>query len=373
MVQIDRSDSIQALRGIGFLAVFLYHAGIIYSGGGWGVSLFFLLSGFLLMVRNNENKFSVSTYKNLRYAVKKIGKLYPLHVFMTLVSLPLLIVKYVDSEHFIINVGFRTVINIFLIQSWFPWDSIRYSLNNLSWFLSCMLFFYFIFPVIHQTISRINIKRTIIFITGIVWILMVVYGWIICQICNIYEIDDSILKGLTYNFPLYRLGDFTVGCLMGRLYTECLVKKYSLKAYTFLELIIIFISLIIVLTNWEFVIYGKVFIGEGYWWGKTVAFMFPSITIIWLFMRAEGRITQLLRKSPLVNVGEISGEAYLIHEVVLRYIEIIMWKFFHIEINIFWTLIKMIAGFGITMVSVILWKWIKKEMIHFGKSGWSTI
>lgn len=172
----NRCNSIQALRGIGFLSIFLYHAGIIPSGGGWGVCVFFVLSGFLLAMRSHGKEIEASFTKNLRYSLKKIGKLYPLHVAMTLVAVPLLIARCRNMSHFALNAVFRAILNFLLLQTWFPWQSIRYSMNNLSWFLSALMFLYFMFPWIEKWIQQEKYSKKLAVAIGCIWVAMVIYA-----------------------------------------------------------------------------------------------------------------------------------------------------------------------------------------------------
>ena len=71
---LERCDSIQGLRAIAFIAIFISHVGFNNLGvlGAWGVSVFFVMSGFLMMnnyIKKNKNpefgfKFAWSKTKN---------------------------------------------------------------------------------------------------------------------------------------------------------------------------------------------------------------------------------------------------------------------------------------------------------------------
>ena len=50
----QKIDSLQALRAIAFGAIFIHHCGLKF-GGGWGVSVFLILSGFLLVYNHRDD------------------------------------------------------------------------------------------------------------------------------------------------------------------------------------------------------------------------------------------------------------------------------------------------------------------------------
>lgn len=85
-----RIDTLQVVRGLAFVGVFLVHVGykcLSRMGlGRFGVSLFFVLSGFTMVYSYyGKNRItSVSLKDNLRFAAGKIRSLYPLHALMTL-------------------------------------------------------------------------------------------------------------------------------------------------------------------------------------------------------------------------------------------------------------------------------------------------
>ena len=82
-----RMDSMQALRFLACLCIFAHHCYItevVY----WGVSVFFVMSGFLMCCGYYDRySASLDPAVSLRFSLKKLWKLYPLHV---LTMLPIL-------------------------------------------------------------------------------------------------------------------------------------------------------------------------------------------------------------------------------------------------------------------------------------------
>lgn len=242
-----KSNSVQALRGITFLAVFFYHARLIPNGGGWGVSVFFVLSGFLLMYRNFEDNVYVSMKESILYSMNKIKKMYPLHVITMVMALPWMYFRYQGQEDIVMDIVSRIFVNVLLVQSWFPWESIRYSLNNLSWFLCCLVFMYFMFPLIHRWIKQQKSTRCIRNTVIVICVWMLLYALVIYYVFG--NKDMEFVKGLTYNFPIYRLGDFTVGCLSGALCKGHVIER-SFKVITIFEGIGMLIFVMMIFVDW---------------------------------------------------------------------------------------------------------------------------
>lgn len=75
---------LQGLRVIAFIAVFLSHA-IDTPTGAWGVSLFIILSGFVMTYSywdRSEEKGTLSIKDSISFSIRKIRSLYPLHIIM---------------------------------------------------------------------------------------------------------------------------------------------------------------------------------------------------------------------------------------------------------------------------------------------------
>ena len=67
MTEKQKLISLQGVRGIAFLGVFLYHASIIETGP-WGVSVFVILSGFLMTYNYYDKKIEISLNRMVCFA-----------------------------------------------------------------------------------------------------------------------------------------------------------------------------------------------------------------------------------------------------------------------------------------------------------------
>ena len=79
MQNTHRISELDGVRGIGIILIFLYHLSPQYFPGGFiGVSIFFILSGYLLFISSTkkDNQFSV-----INFYWRRFSRLYPSHYF----------------------------------------------------------------------------------------------------------------------------------------------------------------------------------------------------------------------------------------------------------------------------------------------------
>ena len=82
--------SIQALRAFAFLGIFLSHAGArILKWPQLGVSIFYVLSGYLMYFQYASKDIGCSIKSNALFSGSKIKKLYPLHIVTMLCAIVL--------------------------------------------------------------------------------------------------------------------------------------------------------------------------------------------------------------------------------------------------------------------------------------------
>lgn len=88
----ERVEGFNIVRAFAFLGVFLQHTGIVPATGAYGVSLFFVMSGFLMTYNYSGKKSNekVSVKSSIMFSIRKISKLYTLQIFTMIAMLPFL-------------------------------------------------------------------------------------------------------------------------------------------------------------------------------------------------------------------------------------------------------------------------------------------
>lgn len=310
----QKIDSLQALRGIAFLGIFLSHANAPVSWSNLSVSIFFVLSGFLLAYKYTPWNGKYRLFKRIGFSYQRIQKLYGLHIVtMILTLIPLLLFKLENMVSLIA----KTFLNVFLLQTWIPIIGINVSLNGVAWFLSVMAFQYFCFPAIAYRLEGCcNIKK-LAAASVIIWIFMLLTALFCASFC---EIDSKFFKYLTKFCPLFRLGDFSIGCLWGKI----LKLNESSRQESNPDKI--------KASVWEVLIFaaaiGCVVIGKQphksalmkWIWNPTSIYLLFSVMLVVSFFLKRGVMTDWLSKRRgFIYLGNISGEMFLIHYVVLFY------------------------------------------------------
>ena len=269
--------SVQALRGFAFLLIFLWHLNILHLGSA-GVSIFFVLSGFLLTLRYKEDYPQSRIRDSLKFTYDHIKKLYLLYVITSIACLPFLIPKRHGDWLRILK---RILVNLILIQTWFTKIDIRYALNNPSWYLSAMVFIYMLFPHIRKGIRSCRTPNSLVFLMLGTALIQLLYSWAIHRLQLSGKIDFSTMRALIYNEPYTRICDFIIGCTLGRLYTYL---SGSGKAYRISDIIglLIFLATCVI---------RELFYMDKYQWIELVTLALPGTCCIVWFLPATAALS----------------------------------------------------------------------------------
>ena len=158
---MEKIKSLQALRGLAFLG----HVGSKVEWGTLGASLFFCLSGFLLMYRAGNERTVCTIKDSLQFAKDKLKKIYPLHIITMVIVIAYNVAEIIYWKNPLLTFGRfiipGAVLNITLLQCWIPDDRVNIILNPVSWYLSTAAFLYFIFPYVCKYVRAKSYKKSI--------------------------------------------------------------------------------------------------------------------------------------------------------------------------------------------------------------------
>lgn len=185
------------------LIIFLFHSqmhfhcsyGILnrfVSVGAITMTAFFMLSGYVLEISNNKLDLSnISTIKT--FYIKRLISIMPLYLFIHLVRM------FVWNTESISNRIFMFPIQTLGIQSQFS-TLFSHAHNGGSWFISCLLACYFVFPLMHTLIKALSGKNILLLLGLLVFIML----W--SPIVQIKLGTNSI-----YDNPFFRFIEFSIG------------------------------------------------------------------------------------------------------------------------------------------------------------------
>lgn len=216
------SRDIPALTGLRFIAafyVFIFHihsrvpltentffAGIIGQGA-IGMTVFFVLSGFIL-----THRYSYSNYTDRSFIISRIARIYPVYIVSFILALPVLYFQLNDFRFGIlsallqITVIFVTV--MMMLQAWFPM-LFSYVNNSASWSLSVEAFFYATFLLIEKRI--VSLSGPSLIVLG-----LMLYAVSSGTAIPYYTFENRPTHGLQifYAMPIFRLAEFVLGMVI---------------------------------------------------------------------------------------------------------------------------------------------------------------
>lgn len=338
-------DSLQALRALAFLGIFLEHAKFAYRWPTLGVSIFFVMSGFLLTYRYENIDLSISPKNCLLFSLNKIKKLYPLHIFTMLCAAIISALDIARNGYSLrpaTDLLVKLILHSTLLQTWIPYWTISSSLNEVAWFLSVIMFLYFMFPWIKRFVEQNSIAKLCI-----ACIIILLAQVIVCvPLLSILGSRSQVYIWFMYNFPVFRLGDFFIGCVLKRLYFESKINDIGTITATFFELCAT--ALTVLIYFWCAHDHNNVVLKAMSNWTT----LYITIAAIWvaLFAANKGLITRVLSNRLTINVGNISAFAFLIHFIITLYTPYILSR---MNISVSGTLNAIIV-FGELAVSVAL-------------------
>lgn len=359
-------QALQGLRAFAFIGVFLNHSiGGAACLGAAGVSVFFVLSGFLMALSYWDREKAEDEFgfiRSVRFAWRKIRKLYPLHFCMMIL---VVIYEGVIAEYqteMIPQLSGKIILNALLLQAWIPISEYYFSLNAVSWYLSAAVFCYFAFPRLLSVLKKECSVKRLLTSAAICFILMCAVSAVAAFIGSPQDKEWFSQHWITYVFPISRFLDFSLGVTAGCLFM--LKKKPAFSdpdrisnnkgksrfVWTALEVLAVLLI-------------AAAVIGFKYapnWLKYSMLYIVPSLGIVFVFALQNGWLSKLLSWAPLQFIGKISGHAFLIHWFAIRVTSLVIHHFSPEAKNYFIVLSAFALTVLASVISIRLFAWIEK-------------
>lgn len=249
-----------------------------FEYGYTGVAFFFVLSGFVLAWSTGPGASTTAFY------IRRFARVYPSHLVMALVALvvPVTISQVTPRD---------VALNLTLAQSWFGERLNPYTLNGVSWSLSCEVTFYAVLPLILPWARRRPPRM--------LWMLAVTY-WVAVNVITIEAAHRKHLLDAAYVFPPIRLAEF----LLGVVAAVQIQKGWRLSADRAVVLAVVGLGLMA--ASWNRFPAADV--------GAAILFL---VVVVVAAQRDLGRPHGWLNHPWLVYAGQVSFAFYLVHELII--------------------------------------------------------
>ena len=303
-----RAQQLQFLRFVAFLMIFFWHAQAWLPA--WDlrqntatsmVSFFFVLSGVVKGFSSLEKEQTLTLKSYCRNYLKRLFKVYPLYAVTMLAMVYVSkFPVYLAEENFGALKSMLTQLgkNMLLIQSWF--DTQYFSFNGVGWFLSTLMFlFLFTDPAVYVFKTIYSKKR------GILFLGLLLLGIFVAGVTYNYSVHTLNQQFWAYVFPPARLCEYLGGIIVGMLAKKASQREKNTALFTILEALVL-------------VLWGAVLFIPLDTFGTRIAnWLIPNFLGLFIFAIGGGYFSKIFSAKPLVALGDISFECFLIHQVVL--------------------------------------------------------
>jgi peptidoglycan/LPS O-acetylase OafA/YrhL len=303
-----RIEQLTFTRFLAAIAIVVFHYGQnifpfnniylqgLFSKAYLGVSYFFILSGFVMVIAYYKE----TTIDSIDFFKRRIARIYPAYLF----ALLLIIFYNIWGGQSISYKGLG--LSLLGMQSWLPLYALK--LNAPGWSISVEFFFYALFPLLYNLLYK-SIRKSILIIS-------IMFIWIASQLLlnllpylplDVFQnLSTSTKHAFLHYHPLMHLNEFLIGNMAGLVFISFSHKKrnYDLMLFLLFMALALFISFASPILNLH---------------NGLLAVLF--IPIIMLLCLNNGRITAILNKKQLVFLGEISFSIYILQAPVFMIIQ----------------------------------------------------
>jgi peptidoglycan/LPS O-acetylase OafA/YrhL len=313
----DRLDSLTGLRFLAAAMILLHHAEHTFKvylpsfSLDNGVSLFFVLSGFILAHAYPR----LDDWQSVRrFLILRVARIWPAHVATLIAAL-------------LLFGGFSGIFfaNLLMVQAWIPSAPWYLSYNAVSWSISVEFFFYLAFPLLIWRWNQTLWWKWLGSAAVLAFLVIIATGWAL----PLYVPEQNVVSthGLIFISPLARLVEFVTGMVaysaFAWLRPRCqrhevaspigAVTLITAAEFLILALVAYFLAFKPT-TGFTHQIGNDAFTEWSLHAGNFAVFV-PLLIVLGL---GTGGVGRLLSTRIAVVLGEMSYSLYLVHQIVYR-------------------------------------------------------
>lgn len=261
--------------------------------GGWGVDVFFVISGFVMLhVYGDRFAAGIRWVDAVRFYLLRLGRMYPLHVAIIAVmaiGYALGTLPWDGREPDAAGL----IVNLLLVQSWGFYDVIVW--NRPSWSISLEWFAYLLFPLFVIVLGPIRRSRSLLFAIALTFVVYYLARYGIGDFAR-GNLGPGALMRVTFGFLL---GFFAYG-----LYRQRFLEWVSWDAVC-LATIGVFVAMML----WN---------GAGH--DMRFALNLPVGLLVFSVACSNRYAARIFDNRVALYLGEISYSIYMVHFPLLRFL-----------------------------------------------------
>ena len=306
-----RLDALTGLRFFAAAAIVLHHLpgtfGIQHGYLGnvplaQGVSVFFVLSGFVLRYAYPQ----LRTAREVRgFLVARVARIWPLHLLTLLAAV---LVNW--------NLEISTFLaNFFLLQSWIPKGSYFFGYNAVSWSISTEFAFYLFFPILLFRFRHDWWWKLFSFASFSFAFALYVGAMDIPRFDG--DMSTVVMQGFIMTNPLARLFEFVLGMTSAQLWLGS-TPRGGPAVWTFLEAV----GVIFLLFNVTIILKAVIPLlpatdAVRFWVVANASPALPVAILLPILATGRGIVSAILAHRVVRFMGDASFSIYMTHQLLL--------------------------------------------------------
>lgn len=351
-----RISSLDGLKAIMLFSIFCWHTPPNPASplgepaadlGARACEVLFVAAGFLVAYRHYDSFTSANLRQSWNYVSGKFVKIWPLH-FITFLIIAVYLAKSDPQAFFNLSTAWKAVVNLCLLQAW---STDPFSFNAVSWFVSALMFCYFMSQLLMTVLkkSRYVIAATFAGCAALRIVLELLIGNEVWIFSDVFHVS-----------PIIRCMEFFMGMLMVPAYNE--IKRaidcrpagdnasQSVKIKVGATAAELLVSI-----GYIYVMYRM----EGIW--IRGYFVLAACVLVFIYALNSGVLSRVLSLRMFTMFAVIQMEFYLFHQVVIR---VLGPKLTAVNPSVF---VQSVILFFITLAVSVLYERILKKKCIRGK------